>query len=293
MNKLPKHHYVPVFYLKQWVGADGKLVAFTRPHGDKVVATPKPPTHTGYVRGLYWLEGSDPEIANRLETIIMGRIDSNAAIAHQLILRDDISSLSKDVRIAWARFIVGLLLRSPKMTENIYTRMVTPGSKEFKELSQEFAKDFPGMRYEDIPPQQMRRGALLTLAHLLHNAEVEKMMNAMIWSVYDLVYPELRFFTSDRPVIMTNGIGTKSGHLAIPISPRKLFLAFANEQIKSEIQSTMSPWHIVENTNKVVIRGAIEVVWDTTKSRLPFVQQNFSADAENDRNFFATTGRRR
>jgi hypothetical protein len=83
MNKLPKHHYIPVFYLKQWSGPDGRVTAFRRPHGDKVVATPKPPSHTGYVRGLYWLDGAaDPDMANRVETLIMGRIDHNAALAH-------------------------------------------------------------------------------------------------------------------------------------------------------------------------------------------------------------------
>jgi hypothetical protein len=56
------------------------------------------PKHTGYVRGLYWLEGSEPHIANRIETIVMGPIDHNAAIAHQFILNDQITSLSKSAR---------------------------------------------------------------------------------------------------------------------------------------------------------------------------------------------------
>jgi hypothetical protein len=43
----------------------------------------------------------------------MGRIDNNAAIAHQMILNDQIHSLPKVVRLAWSRFIVGLLIRSP------------------------------------------------------------------------------------------------------------------------------------------------------------------------------------
>jgi hypothetical protein len=60
--KLPKHHYIPVFYLKQWAGPDGKVVAFRRPHGDRVVATQKPPTHTGYDRGLYWMDGGSERL---------------------------------------------------------------------------------------------------------------------------------------------------------------------------------------------------------------------------------------
>src|SRR3954447_16382409 len=113
MKQLPKHHYVPVFYLKEWAVLDKKVYAFKRVHGNKVVATPKPPTHTGYHRGLYWLEGADPEISNRIETILMARIDSNAAVAHQIILANKIADLQKVVRFAWARFVIGLLLRTP------------------------------------------------------------------------------------------------------------------------------------------------------------------------------------
>jgi uncharacterized protein DUF4238 len=27
-----KHHYIPVFYLKQWAGADGRLCQYSRPY---------------------------------------------------------------------------------------------------------------------------------------------------------------------------------------------------------------------------------------------------------------------
>jgi hypothetical protein len=283
--KLPKHHYIPVFYLKQWIGTDRRLIAFRRPYGDTVVASSTTPKHTGYVRGLYWLEGSDPEIANRIETIVMGHIDHNAAIAHQFILRDDITSLPKAVRLAWCRFIVGLLLRSPATLRRIYNQMFTPGTTQWKQLSRQFKLDFPGQRYDEIPLVEKKRGALFTLARLTQNPDVEKTINEMRWSVYDLGLPELRFFTSDRPVIMNNGISKKDGHVAIPISPRKLFLAFANEKIQADIQS-LSPWHIADQVNAVVVRSAIDVAWDTTAFRLPFVMKNLSTDAGGDRNFF-------
>jgi hypothetical protein len=285
MDQLPKHHYVPVFYLKQWALLDKKVYTFKRVHGGKVVVTPKPPTHTGYHRGLYWLEGADPEISNRIETILMGRIDSNAAIAHQIILNDKVSSLSKEVRYAWARFVIGLLLRTPAQMGNVYKRMTTPGSKEYKELEREFRRDYPGKRYRDIPEDVMKRAALITTARLMQNAEVETALNNMLWCVYDIGLPELRFFTSDRPVVMTNGIGTKGGHLVIPISPRLLFLAFRDEKIRAEVQ-VMSPWEIHENVNRAVVRNAIDRVWDTDAQRLTYVQENMSAEAENDRNFF-------
>jgi len=147
--KLPKHHYVPVFYLKQW-SKNGKVTAFRRLH-DKVVATPKPPTHTGYVRGLYWLEGADPALANRIETLLMGHIDHSAAIAHQMMLNDSIDNLPRAVRLAWSRFVVGLLLRSPATVKNIYDRMSNPTAKEYRDLKRDFERDFPGKDASRLP----------------------------------------------------------------------------------------------------------------------------------------------
>lgn len=290
-HKLPKHHYIPVFYLKQWAAIDGTVTAFRRPYRD-VVATPKPPTHTGYVRGLYWLDGLDPVAANRIEDMVLSPIDNNAAIVHRMILNNQVTSLSRDARTVWSRFLVGLLLRSPATVKSIYDRMVTPGSREFRELSREFARDFPGKRYRDLPPLVMRRAALFSLAKLLHSKEVEEMISGMIWSVYDLGLPELSFFTSDRPVIMTNGLAKKDGHLAIPLSPRKLFLAFANKGIEAEIKK-LSPWHIADQTNELLIRGAIELAWDMNANRLRFVADNLSANAANDRDFFGSVKGRR
>ena len=31
-NEGDKHHYLPVFYLKSWTGADGRLCEFSRPY---------------------------------------------------------------------------------------------------------------------------------------------------------------------------------------------------------------------------------------------------------------------
>jgi hypothetical protein len=107
----------------------------------------------------------------------------------------------------------------------------------------------------------------------------------MLWTVYDLGLPELRFFTSDRSVV-TNGIGNKGGHLAIPLSPRLLFIAFRDDKIRAEIQA-MSPWEIHSNVNRAIVRSAIEVVWDADGRRIKYVQENMSTDAKDDRNFFA------
>jgi hypothetical protein len=243
----------------------------------------QPPTHTGYIRGLYWLDGAaNPEVANRIETVVMGRIDHNAAVAHQYIIQDNIRGLPPEIKLAWTRFIVGLLIRSPANIRNVYEKMMNPSKNERKQIQ----KIMGGRGVEDIPEVEMKRFALYTVARMTQNPDVEKVINTMRWSMYDLGLPELRFFTSDRPVIMSRAIGQKGGHLAIPVSPRKLFLAFYDEDIEKETK-TRSPWNIVDTVNERVLRSAIEIAWDTDNKRLPYVQQHLSAEASLDRNFFA------
>lgn len=281
---LPKHHYVPVFYLKQWTGPNGRLIAFRRPFGDKVVATPKPPKKTGYVNGLYWLHGIDPAVANAIEEIVMGHIDNNAAIAHQFILQDNVGRIPPSVRLAWTRFIVGLLIRSPASIRNVYERMMNPSQEERREIKR-ITKGLPDSELSAVAMQRM---ALVTIARLTQSPAIERVINRMRWGIYNLTLPELRFFTSDRPVVMTNGVGRKGGHLAIPVSPQKLFLAFNDEAIEREIRAK-SPWEISETVNHQVVRRAIDAVWDVDNRRLPYVQRNMSADAALDRNFFSMT----
>ncbi len=48
--------------------------------------------------------------------------------------------------------------------------------------------------------------------------------NNLVWRVLDFK-SSYTFLTGDRPIIMTNGMNKMDSHLAIPIGPRKLFIA--------------------------------------------------------------------
>src|SRR3979490_2304584 len=51
-NKPRDHHYVPVFYLKQWCGPNNKLIEFTVKHGN-FIAKPVGPKGTVFQTDLY------------------------------------------------------------------------------------------------------------------------------------------------------------------------------------------------------------------------------------------------
>jgi hypothetical protein len=56
------HHFVPVFYLQQWANQDGKLIEYSRPYRNKIVAKAvgqKPPASGGtFTRSSTFLPNS-------------------------------------------------------------------------------------------------------------------------------------------------------------------------------------------------------------------------------------------
>jgi Protein of unknown function (DUF4238) len=73
VNQPINHHYLPVFYLKQWCGADGKVARYYRPYRD-VVASARIPENTGYEPNLNTLEGFPTELRASIETHYMGPV---------------------------------------------------------------------------------------------------------------------------------------------------------------------------------------------------------------------------
>ncbi|UWU66112.1 DUF4238 domain-containing protein [Bradyrhizobium sp. NC92] len=284
-KQLPKHHYIPVFYLKEWASPiDGRVTAFRRPFGDQVSADRKSPKHTGYDRGLYWLDSApDRESANLIETLVMGPVDHNAAIAHQFIMRDDIKGIPAAIREAWSRFLVGLLLRSPANINDVYERMMNPSPKERDEI-REITEG--ALLPEDFSAEATKRMALRVIVDMIRGTGVEEVINKMRWSIYNLASSKLEFLTSDRPVIMANGIGRLGGHLATPLSPRKLFLAFADEATQRDFKRRTAE-DIVNTVNNRVVRRAIQLAWSTSAKPLRYMQKNLSAEAADDQNFYA------
>lgn len=127
MSEPEKHHYLPIFYLKQWANRDGKIIRYYRPHND-VVPSPISPENTGYEEGLYGLEGIAPEDGkNRIEKKFMSPfVDDPAAKALKILIHSDNSKLTTEHRQAWTRFVMSLLVRTP-----IKIKQIIQMEKEF------------------------------------------------------------------------------------------------------------------------------------------------------------------
>ena len=115
-----RHHYVPIFYLLPWLGADRKLCEYSRPYRE---AKPfrKHPAATGYVDGLYTVPGLPPDQAQFVERQFMKVNDDWAAKAQQLLHSPNAKSddMTAQMSVAWARFIYSLIVRNPENLERL------------------------------------------------------------------------------------------------------------------------------------------------------------------------------
>jgi hypothetical protein len=85
MSKEGRHHYIPVFYLKQWATDKGRLCEFSKPY-DRVKPRKTHPDGTGYVDGLNTVEGLPPAEARFLEDVFFQIADDAAARALKILL---------------------------------------------------------------------------------------------------------------------------------------------------------------------------------------------------------------
>ncbi|HXQ68871.1 MAG TPA: DUF4238 domain-containing protein, partial [Pyrinomonadaceae bacterium] len=117
--KLPKHHYIPVFYLKQWRGPDKRVIEFSRPYKDKVKPRNVDPDGTGYVRGLYRMPGVADEHAEVIEKSFFAKVDDQAAVGLRKLLKSELNDWSFELREFWTLFVLSMLMRTPETVADV------------------------------------------------------------------------------------------------------------------------------------------------------------------------------
>lgn len=97
----------------------------------------------------------------------------------------------------------------------------------------------------------------------------------MHWHVLSTDGADYNLLTSDRPIIMTNGILRPDGHIALPIGPRKLFLAAQDiETIDKIIHRPINA--IVSDSNAHVTEYAHRYVYSNDDGQIRFIENRMS-----------------
>jgi hypothetical protein len=293
-QKLPKHHYIPVLYLSQWVDGDGRLYEFSRPNGrSEVSARPTGPKGTGYERGLYRLTGVPDDVSEAVERKFMAQVDSLAKKTLDVLLGEDTPAWTVPSRSAWSRFVTGLIFRNPERVRESRRFLEDFWLRDYDERVEEYnrQKAANGPDFIDYIASSAERVGLRFTMDQIDNTTIGTRINEMEWWTIDVTSVGRKLFTSDRPVILEHGLAHPHSYLLLPISPTRIFLATNTREQANNLRA-IPPRQLVKSVNKHIIRRAQRYGWGTDKSELSFVKKHLSQEAHLDMDFFRTVRRR-
>lgn len=277
MNDPRKHHYIPVFYLRQWA-TNGFLCEIRKIQG-KVVVHSKAPDGTGWQKDLYKVEGVALELAQHFERTFMHMVDTEAAQSMQNFIAGNMDVPVKE-RDAWIRFLLSLLFRNPEAVAEFKEHVLTLYRESFRRLRENYAElrppDFPPTLEEFDARTDRNAGAIAAsnfLQQLMNLEGIANRLARMRWGRLNLWRSRHTLLTSDRPQCLPMHFKTASVALVLPISPR---IAFAAAENDAALQKLAQGDHtaMALQINKQVVSQARQYVWALDDSALSFVRKH-------------------
>lgn len=279
-ENLPHHHYIPVFYLKQWTKG-GRLVEFSRQYGGKVKTRPTSPTGTGYEPGLYRLSGLPDDQAEEIEKRFFGQVDNMANEALQIHLGSWGARKWNPKHIpAWSTFLTSLLFRVPEHVKRARTLLEDHWLDGYEEHKATYEK-LAGSEKKDMLTFVIDSSTKYTMKlaeSMIRDETVRPHIEGMRWTVLDLKDSGIPLFASDRPVAISGALLEPTGYVTLPISPTKVFLACNTEQQEDRLLS-LSALKLANDLNRHTVRRAVKYAWSASRDRLAYVDDNLSTDA--------------
>jgi hypothetical protein len=279
MSEPTDHHFVPVFYLKQWAGADNQVWEYSKVRG-KLVSKRIGPRGTGFERHLYRSDALSADKAQFLEAKFLKKTDQEASLALQALFGGPLLPWAhQNHRQAWARFVYQLLIRHPEpfaevraaseqnwlqadgLTQQEYERRRT---RDMPETWDEWAQTEPGLKDEMII-------SLLTVS--MDNDLVCDRIKRLDWEVFDVGKAKRLLLTSDWPV--ENALGEANPFVAMPISPRHIFVGAQDPNSLASLRRRPAT-ELVRTMNLFTVSRALRYVWTYDLSATRFIEKHMS-----------------
>lgn len=276
-----KHHYVPQFLLRAWAkgSLDGKVEDF-RLDLERVRSSRRAPKSTGYIDDLYAL--SMPAVAGMekqaVEKIFLQQVDNSAAITHRKLVEHGLRSLTIADRFNWVQFIMSLRTRQPDVVQKLKTESADHLTKtlglqpeEYEELAKngdaptlvEWAEQrFPGV---------IENFGLSFFHDIVSNPEVGDKISKMKWWIWEFENVPFDLLLADHACIFTKGIDDPNLIIALPISPKKAFMA-TNSETSSSILRQQVPKQLAMHLNEASLNQARTRIYARNASPMRFIQ---------------------
>ena len=178
----------------------------------------------------------------------------------------------------WARFLHCLILRSPEyvsamsalLAHNVGDYVDEVRDRYQEERSPSDPKTFEEYKAEFIA-NPLNTFAPRIINRIVDNPNIIRHMCGMRWDVVTFSNSRNLLLTSDRPIIMTNGVGSPGAQMALPLSPTQLFIACNDDQAYREIRA-LPHRELIRNANTKVVEQARTYVYGFSDADLSFVR---------------------
>lgn len=282
-NPPRKHHFIPAFYLSEWASAhDGQLERFRRSSDGIVRAKRLAPAGLGWHRDLYRAPGehSDPWKAQALETDFFGPLDNAAQRCMARLNSGDLNEWTSAQRTDWAMFLLSLFHRQPEhlaatmvKLRGIYSELIPDMQIRYDELRGHGDPLLFEDWERDNRPDYLDHAAFQLLPTTIDNKKVGEFIINTQWGVIDLTGSDHPLLISDNPIIF-RPLKLEMGHIAIPISPFRLFVAAEDKRLFAHLKAE-GPKRIVRTANHVVVGNANTFVGAVDRSSETYIAKHF------------------
>lgn len=271
-----KHHYIPQFYLRPWLGRDDKLQEFRRGYKGRLQTGRYGTDVTGFEHDLYAMPEVSPEERHRIERVFMGMVDNRATEVRNRLLEGNVPQ-DPELRQAWATFLLSLRMRNPEAVAQLKRRFISDWGRldEVMEALYQGVENIPWSIAEYLRTRSAvaaERQALTFLTDIVDSSLVLRFVPSMAWDVIDLSSASRTLMTSDRPLMMSNGLNSPEGHLALAISPTKLFVACTASRKRLEF-ARMPVSQLVRSANDSVVGQGRKYVYALDKTPFGYVEK--------------------
>lgn len=254
-----RHHYIPQFLLRAWAETTpDKKVEIFRLDRPRVPSSRRSPRHTAYEKNLYAL--TMPIVAGMeqqaVEINVLKHIDTLAAMVLRKLTTTGFTDITWDDRCDWVRFLMSLRLRQPNIVQQLRTGVAEHLEGSLIDQPEEYdaiaevgdpptlvewtRKTYPGL---------IENFGLSFFNRLVGDPEIGRKILRMKWWLWHFTQERHDLLLADHPCIFTAGIDDPDLVIALPIGPRKAFMATANERV-ANILRQQRPKHLLMRLNE-------------------------------------------
>ncbi|MBE0533576.1 MAG: DUF4238 domain-containing protein [Rhodospirillales bacterium] len=271
-----KHHFVPKLLLRPWLvkkstGGDVLRGYWWNPRSNALVCKIRGLDSFCFQLDLLTL---NEHVLGRdaVERIFFGDIDTQGALARDIILDSGPAALTIDQRSDFARLLLSLEARRPANVK----RLRTEGTATFRnglnndpEILREFEKHGINMPPSDFVEQELGRdledSALTIVQSLVDNPIVGGRLINACWHVRKLNRLSGSIVLSDRPLIRVHGYDQPGATWLLPLSPDCAFIA-CNDKSNLARLMRLSDERFVKEINRTSVGQAERFVFCIDRS---------------------------